>query len=101
MQIKFWRGVFTDKDGNPSSKRIILFTLILVFVAVVFINLLMGKNLDSVLKEQLFYLVIYTLATVFGENVTGIFKKKTPGQETTPIVPPEEGIGGGTVGTPK
>lgn len=76
MKQNFWRLAFTDKDGNPSSKRIILALLIVAFLVVVITNLYWGKNLSQTLSEQLFYLVIYSLAAVFGENITGLWKKK-------------------------
>lgn len=77
--MKFLKGIFTDNDGSPSSKRVILFLLIGTFLTVVLTNLWMGKELSGVLAEQLFYLIIYTLSTVFGEKVTGIFgKRKDP-----------------------
>lgn len=74
--IEFIKGILTDKDGSPSSKRVILFLLICVFVICVFVNLFMGKSLSATLAEQLFYLVIYALASVFGENITQLFKGK-------------------------
>ena len=73
---KFLAGVFTDKDGSPSSKRIVLFILLLTFIGCVLVNLIQGKMLSQVLSDQLFYLLIYALAAVFGENVTSLFKKK-------------------------
>lgn len=73
---QFIKGIFTDKDGSPSSKRIILFLLTCTFLICVFVNLFMGKSLSSTLSEQLFYLVIYALASVFGENITKMFKKE-------------------------
>jgi len=73
--MSFIKGILTDKDGVPSSKRVILFMFVITFLVVVFINLLAGKQLSSVLGDQLFYLVIYALSAVFGENITAIFKK--------------------------
>jgi hypothetical protein len=79
---KFLKGIFEDKDGSPSSKRIILFLFVVVFVFICIVNLFTGKSLSQTLTEQLFYLVIYTLAAVFGENITDLFKKKN--QPPTP-----------------
>lgn len=81
--MNFLKAIFTDKDGSPSSKRIILFLLVSTFIVVIFVNLLMGKSLSSTLADQLFYLVIYALATVFGENITSIWNKK-PDQTPKP-----------------
>lgn len=94
----FFKGILSDKDGNPSSKRVILFLLISVFITVVLVNLWMGKQLSSTLGEQLFYLVIYALAAVFGEQVTGIFKKATSSDANNGN---NDDVGGGGVGTPK
>lgn len=73
--MQFLKGIFTDKDGSPSTKRVILFLFVVTFLIVVFVNLLAGRSLSSTLSDQLFYLVIYALAAVFGENITAIFKK--------------------------
>lgn len=81
---EFVRGILTDKDGSPSSKRVILFLLIAVFVTCVFVNLFMGKSLSQTLAEQLFYLVIYALATIFGENITDLFRGKSKEPPKTP-----------------
>lgn len=93
--MEFLKGIFSDKNGNPSSKRVILFLLIAVFITVVLVNLWMGKALSQTLGEQLFYLVIYALASVFGEQVTGIFKKEDIVKQDA------NDVGGGGVGTPK
>jgi hypothetical protein len=74
----FIKGILTDKDGSLSSKRLIMFLLTLAFLIVSFINLWTGKNLDETLKNQLFYLLVYVISTVFGENITGLFKKPDP-----------------------
>jgi hypothetical protein len=74
----FIKGILTDKDGSPSSKRVILFLLVITFLICVFVNLWSGKSLSSTLSEQLFYLVIYSLASVFGEGITSLFKKDKP-----------------------
>lgn len=71
----FIRSLFSDKDGSVSSKRAVMFTLVLTFLIIVFVNLITGKSIKDVLQDQLFYLVIYSLASVFGENITQIFKK--------------------------
>jgi hypothetical protein len=74
----FIKGILTDKDGSLSSKRLIMFLLTVAFLIVSFINLWTGKNLDETLKNQLFYLLVYVISTVFGENITGLFKKPDP-----------------------
>jgi hypothetical protein len=74
----FIKGILTDKDGSLSSKRVVMFLLTIAFLVVSFINLWFGKNLDETLKNQLFYLLVYVISTVFGENITGLFKKPDP-----------------------
>jgi hypothetical protein len=75
---QFIKGVLTDSDGKPSAKRVSLFLFVFTFITIDFLNLLMGKNLDETLKNQLFYLLVYVISTVFGENITGLFKKPDP-----------------------
>jgi hypothetical protein len=79
---EFLSGIFTDKDGSFSSKRTVLFIFTLLFVAVSVINVCTGKNLDATLKDQLFYLLVYVISVVFGENITGLFKKPDPTTKT-------------------
>lgn len=75
---EFMKGIFRDKDGSPSSKRVVMFILTLLFCGVSIYNLITGKNLDETLKNQLFYLIVYIFSLVFGENVTGVFRKPDP-----------------------
>jgi hypothetical protein len=49
----FIKGVLTDSDGKPSAKRVSLFLFVFTFITIDFLNLLMGKNLDETLKNQL------------------------------------------------
>lgn len=74
----FIKGIFMDKDGSFSSKRVVLFIFTFLFVGVSIYNIVTGKNLDETLKNQLFYLLVYVISVVFGENVTGLFKKPDP-----------------------
>ncbi len=71
----FIKGILSGTDGGLSSKRVIMFLLVIVFIIVCFVNLFQGKALSSTLSDQLFYLVIYSLAAVFGEQITSIFNK--------------------------
>ena len=71
------KSVFSGSPDSLSSKRVIMFMLVLTFLIVVFVNLFNGKSLSTTLSEQLFYLVIYSLAAVFGEQITDAFKKKS------------------------
>lgn len=71
--MKFIKGIFTDSDGNPSSKRVVMFILLFLFVGVSIYNLCTGKNLDETLKNQLFYLLCWIFSTVISEKVVNIF----------------------------
>jgi hypothetical protein len=75
---EFIKSLFSDKDGSISSKRFVMFTLVLSFVVIIFVNLFTGKSLKDTLEDQLFYLVIYVLISIFGENMAEIFQKKPP-----------------------
>lgn len=75
---EFIKDLFSDKDGSASSKRLVLFILTFLFVGVSIYNIGTGKNLDETLKNQLFYLLVYVISVVFGENITAAFKKQDP-----------------------
>lgn len=75
---EFIKSLFSDKDGSVSSKRLVMFLLTFLFIAVTLYNIITGRNLDETLKNQLFYLLVYVISVVFGENVTGMFKKPDP-----------------------
>lgn len=66
---EFIRLVFTDSDGNPSSKRVVMFLLLTLFVSVSITNLVTGKKLDDTLQDQLFYLLCWIFSVVFGEKI--------------------------------
>jgi hypothetical protein len=74
----FIKGILTGVDGGLSSKRVIMFAFVATFLIICFVNLFKGKTLSATLSDQLFYLVIYSLAAVFGEQITAIFNKKAP-----------------------
>lgn len=77
--FKFLKEMLSGSDGLISSKRTVMFIFTLLFVGVTIVNLSTGKNLDETLKNQLFYLVIWTLTMVFGEQITNLWNKdKTP-----------------------
>lgn len=73
-----FKSILMDKDGTLSSKRIVMFLLTFLFIGITIYNIRTGKNLDETLKNQLFYLLVYVISVVFGENVTGMFKKPDP-----------------------
>ena len=82
---QFIKGILTDSDGNPSSKRVVMFILTFLFVGVTITNLVTGKNLEETLKNQLFYLLCWMLSVVFGEKVVNIFNKKEKSQSENKV----------------
>jgi hypothetical protein len=69
--------------GEPSSKRTVLVWFVLLFSATVIVNLHdKQKVLESTLQAQLFYLVIASMAVVFGEPFMK-FMAEWKGQKTT------------------
>lgn len=73
---KFIKDVLTDTNGLASSKRVVMFILLFLFVGVSIYNLSSGKNLDETLKNQLFYLLCWIFSTVIGEKVIDMFAGK-------------------------
>lgn len=76
------REFFQDSDGSGSSKRVVLFILLLTFVGIVIYNTHTGKNPDATLRDQLFYAMMYCLTLIFGEKVLKIKKPDSKVQET-------------------
>ena len=69
------KGIITDINGSLSSKRVVMFVLLAMFVAHCVTNLITGKALSPTLGDQLFYMLIWVSGTVFGEQVTNLFKR--------------------------
>jgi len=88
--MKFIKEIFTDSDGSPSSKRVVMFILLFLFVGVSIYNLCTGKNLDDTLKNQLFYLLCWIFSTVIGEKVVNIFTTKPVEKKDEPKVESEK-----------
>jgi hypothetical protein len=82
---QFIRGILTDSDGNPSSKRVVMFLLTFLFIGVSIANVAAGKDLEETLKSQLFYLLCWMFSVVFGEKVVNIFKS-TPSKKTAEVL---------------
>lgn len=79
---EFIKSLFSDKDGSISSKRLILFALVFTFLFIVFVNLFSGKIIDATLLSSLVTLIWATLTSVFGENITSVFKQDKPADPT-------------------
>ena len=69
------KSVITDINGQLSSKRVVMFLLLFLFMAHCITNLTTGKALSPTLSDQLYYMLIWVSGTVFGEQVTNLFKK--------------------------
>lgn len=72
---EFIKSLFTGVNGSISTKRFTLFALLFTFLTVCFVNLFYGKMLFATIQEQLFYLIIYALAAVFGEPAVHTIKQ--------------------------
>jgi hypothetical protein len=53
--------------GELSSKRVVMFLFVFTFLAVVILNLTLGKTLEKELLEKLFDAMGLNLTLVFGE----------------------------------
>ena len=67
-----------DGDGWYSSKRVVMFLMIFLFIGQYVYNIMSGKSASETLTNQLFYLICWVLSTVFGEKIAGIFNKSKP-----------------------
>lgn len=67
--IKFFKAMLSGSDGITSSKRVVMFIFTLLFVGLTIANFVTGKNFDETLKDQLFYLLIWCISMVFGEQI--------------------------------
>lgn len=72
--INFIKGVLSETDGTPSSRRVVMFILTLLFVGVVIYNAITGKVIDATLKDQLFYLLLWIFGVVMADKVMTTFK---------------------------
>jgi len=69
------KSILSDVNGSLSSKRLVMFILLAMFIAHCITNLTTGKALSPTIGDQLFYMLIWVSGTVFGEQVTNLFKK--------------------------
>lgn len=70
--FKFIKDTLSGEDGRPSSKRMVMFLLTFLFIGITLYDMLYGKKPDDIIQNQLFYLLCWIFATVFGEKVTGM-----------------------------
>ena len=66
--------MLAGEDGAISSKRTIMFIFTLLFVGLTIANFVTGKNFDGTLKDQLFYLLVWCITMVFGEQIPDMIK---------------------------
>ncbi len=88
---EFIKGILTDTDGIPSSKRVVMFLLTFLFIGVSIANMLYGKDLESTLKDQLFYLLCWMFSVVFGEKIAKIWAP-TVKEVTKPTSTPKNNL---------
>jgi|GEM_PF-2038375 len=70
---KFLNAVLSE-EGQPSSKRVAFFILLLAFLFEVFIDVFAGKLPIQPLMDELFYAFQAALLTVFGSNILNAWK---------------------------
>lgn len=86
--INFIKGVLSETDGTPSSRRVVMFILTLLFVGVVIFNAVTGNVIDPTLKDQLFYLLIWIFGVVMADKAVTAFKSSSDKGGDRPNTPP-------------
>jgi hypothetical protein len=66
--MNWFKEMMAGPSGEVSSKRGIMFMLVLVFLFCVIYNQQTGKNIDPDLKDQLYKLIGLTIILVFGDR---------------------------------
>lgn len=66
--MNWFREMLSGTTGEVSSKRTILFMLILLFIGMIIASQVFQRSFDEILKTQLFWLIQTTLILVFGER---------------------------------
>ena len=72
--MNFIKSMLSGEDGAISSKRTIMFIFTLLFVGLTIANFVTGKNFDETLKDQLFYLLVWCITMVFGEQIPAMIQ---------------------------
>lgn len=80
--MNFLKGMFCDKNGTPSSKRMMTFLAFLMFIQAVELNLYRGKILD---KELLDYILLMVGAGMGLTTVENLGMKKDSSSTTTTV----------------
>ena len=79
---EFIKGVLSEQ-GLPSSKRAMLFILLLTFVFIILYNLFSGHKPDQTLQDQLYYMLTTNIALIFGSNIANVVKDIKTGQSAS------------------
>jgi hypothetical protein len=66
--MNWFKELMAGPSGEASSKRGIMFLLVLTFLFCVVYNQQTGKNIDPDLKDQLYKLIGLTIILVFGDR---------------------------------
>ncbi len=73
--MNVFKSILTGIDGTLSSKRVVLFLIVFVFIAVVVVNLYdKTRILEHNLQDQLYQFLVINLSLVFGEGAIGTVK---------------------------
>jgi len=78
MKFNFLNG----ENGDPSSKRLFTFILVLLWVVYFFANLFWGKVLKDTLEANLFYMICVFFTGVTTEKLINNISKKDPPKDT-------------------
>ncbi len=71
------KSILAGSGTGLSSKRVVMFLLLFMFLATLIIDLAFKKLLDSTLRDELFYSMLTMFGLVFGENAMEALKSKT------------------------
>lgn len=82
--IPFLRSVLSE-NGSPSSKRVVLFILVFLFVFLVIWNLCTGKSVSTTLSDQVYYAMLYVVSLIFGSNIVSSIKDIKAGPQNPPL----------------
>lgn len=69
------RQVFSDTDGNLSSKRAVMFLSFLIMIALTYASVFMDKEIQQFLFDGFLYIVVGSLFSVASEKFSKRFRK--------------------------
>ena len=68
------KSILAGSGTGLSSKRVVMFLLLFMFLATCIVNLVGGLKLDPTLRDQLYYSMLTMFGLVFGENAISTIK---------------------------